>query len=70
MIWSVRQSVRSAHILAWNVFKGKIKLVQVEQPAGLSAIQISRLMEVGQVLVVGKDLDHGRGTEKVVAPFI
>ena len=70
VIWSVRQGVRSTEILAWNVLKGKIEFRQVEQPSGLSMIQITRLMEVGQVLVVCKDLDCGGGTEKVVAPGV
>ena len=70
MIWLVRQGVRSAEILAWYVLKGEIEFGQVEQPSGLPAIQIARLAEVCQVLVISQDLDHGRGTEKVVAPGI
>ena len=66
----VRQGVRSAEILAWDVFECEVELGQVKQPSGLSAIQVSRLTEVGQVLVVCKDLDHGGGTEEVVAPGI
>ena len=70
MIWSARQGIWSAEILAWYVLKGEIEFGQVEQPSGLPAIQIARLVEVGQVLVISKDLDHGGGTEKVVAPGI
>ena len=67
---TVTQGVWSTEIPAWNVFKGKIKLGQVEQPPGLSVIQIARLVEVSQILVVSKDSDCGGGTEKVVAPCI
>ena len=70
MIWSVRQGVRSAEILAQYVLKGEIKFGQVEQPPGLLVIQIVRLVEVGQVLVISKDFDCGGGTEKVVVPGI
>ena len=52
------------------MLKGKIKFGYVEQPSGLLVIQITRLAEVGQVLVVCKDLDHGGGAKKVVAPGI
>ena len=70
MIRSARQGIQSADIPAWNVFKGKIELGQVEQPPGLSVIQIARLAEVSQVLVVSKDSDCGGGTKKVVAPCV
>ena len=70
MIWSVRQGVRSTEILAQYVLKGEIKFRQVKQPPGLLVIQIVRLVEVGQVLVISKDLDCGGGTEKVVVPGI
>ena len=70
MIWSSRQGIWSAEILAWNVLKGKIEFGEVERPSGLPTIQIPRLAEVGQVFVISKDLDCGRGTKKVVAPGI
>ena len=70
MIRPARQGVWSREILAWDVFKCEVKLRQVKQPPGLLAIQVSRLAEVGQVLVVCKDLDCGGGTEKVVVPGV
>ena len=70
MIWSARQGVWSTEILARYVLKGEIEFRQVEQPSGLLVIQIARLVEVGQVLVISKDLDCGGGAKKVVAPGI
>ena len=52
------------------MFEFEVKLRQVKQPSGLSMIQVARLSEVSQVFVVRKDLDHGGGTEEVVAPGI
>ena len=37
---------------------------------GLTAIQISRLAEVGEVFMVSKDVNCSGGTKKVVAPGI
>ena len=70
MIWSSRQGIWSAEILAWNVLKGKIEFGEVERPSGLPTIQIPRLAEVGQVFVISEDLDSGRGTQKIVSPSI
>ena len=52
------------------MFESEVEFRQVEQPPGLAAIQVSRLTEVSQVLVVRKDLDRSGRTEKVVAPGI
>ena len=52
------------------MFEHEVELRQVEQPSGLSLIQISRLAEVSQVFVVHKDLDCGGGSKEVVAPGI
>ena len=70
MIWSVRQSIRSREIFARDVVKCQVELGKVEQPSGLSAVQVTRLVEVSEVFVVHKDLDCGGGAEKVVAPGI
>ena len=47
VIWSVRQGIWSAEILARDVLEGEIEFGEVEQPSGLSTIQITRLVEVG-----------------------
>ena len=70
MIWLMGQGIRYTEIPTQNVLKGEIKFGKIKQPSGLLPIQVVRLMEVGQVFVVCKNLDSSRGTKKVVSPSI
>ena len=62
------EGIRSGKEAAWNMDDFEIKVCKVKQPPCLSTVEILCLMEVRQVLVVGKDLDGERGSVEVVPP--
>ena len=63
MIWSAGQGIRSTEIFSWDVFEHEVEFRQVEQPLGLAAVQVARLVEVSKIFVVRKDQNCGGGTK-------
>ena len=51
-----------------NVDHFQIEVGEIEEPTGLSAIEVLSLAEVGKVLMVGEDLNRGGGALKVMPP--
>ena len=46
----------------------QIKVGKVDEPAGLSSVEVLGGTEVGEVFVVGEDLDGEGGSMEVVSP--
>ena len=46
----------------------QVKVRKVDEPAGLSSVEVLGGTEVGEVFVVGEDLDRERGSMEVVSP--
>ena len=50
--------------------KFEVEVCQVYKPAGLSAVEMLGLAEIGEVFVVSEDLNWERGSSKVMAPSL
>ena len=46
----------------------QVKVCEVDEPTGLSSVEVLGGTEVGEVLMVSEDLDWERGSMKVVLP--
>ena len=64
----VEEGIRSSEKTARDVDDFEIKISEVEQLSHLTTIEVLCLMEVHQVLVIGKDLDREGGTMEIVSP--
>ena len=47
----------------------EIKVLKKEGPASLSTREFTRVLEIGQILVVGEDRDGVRSSLQVLLPF-
>ena len=48
---------------------GQVKVLEKEKPLGLFSQEFSRFLEVGEVLVVCKNLHREGGSKKILSPF-
>ena len=62
------EGIRSSKEAAWDMDDFEVKISEIKQPLRLAMVEVLCLMEVHQVLVVGKDLDGERGSMEVVPP--
>ena len=46
----------------------QIEVGKIEEPTGLSAVEVLSLAEVGKVLMVGEDLDRDGGALEIMPP--
>ena len=65
---TAREGIRAGKEFSWDVDHFQVKVCEVNEPAGLSSVEVLGGMEVGEVFVVGEDLDWERGSVEVVPP--
>ena len=70
MIRAARKGIGGAKVFSWDVGKAKIKLRDVKKPASLATVELLGLPEIGELLVVGEDLDGGGGSEEIMSPGV
>jgi hypothetical protein len=63
-----RKGIRPSESRSRDMGNLKIKVGEVKKPTGLMMIQMLGTTEVGEVLVICKNLDRKRGTVKVLTP--
>ena len=65
---TVREGIGAGEEFSWDVDHFQVKVREVNEPTGLPSVEVLGGMEVGEVLVVGEDLDREGGSMEVVAP--
>lgn len=70
MVRPAREGIRGTEILARNILKSEVKFCEIKQPLCSALIEIARLTEISQVFVVHENLDHMRGSKKIMLPSI
>ena len=67
-VWATREGIRASEEFSWDVDHFQIKVCEVDEPTSLSSVEVLGGMEVGEVLMVGEDLDWEGGSVEVVSP--
>ena len=62
------KGIRAGEEFSWDVDHFQVEVHEVDEPAGLSPVEVLGGAEVGEVLVVGEDLDWEGGSVEVVLP--
>ena len=70
MVWAARESIGGTEVFPRDMGKAKIKFGEVEKPASLASVEFLGLAEVGEVLMVGEDLDRRGGSEEIMSPRV
>ena len=65
---TTREGIRAGEEFSWDVDHFQVKVREVDEPAGLSSVEVLGGTEVGEVFVVGEDLNWERGSVEVVPP--
>ena len=65
---SAREGVGSGKEFSGDMDHLEVKVGEVNEPACLAAVECLRLAEIGEVLVVSKDLHREGGAMEIVAP--
>ena len=63
-----REGVRAGKDFAWDMDRFQVEVREVDKPTGLSSVEVLGGTEVGEVLMVGEDLDWEGGSVEVVLP--
>ena len=63
----VGEGIRTGQEMSWDIDDFEVKISKVEQPSCLMTIEVLRLMEVHQVLVIYKDLDREEGAMEIMS---
>ena len=63
-----REGIRASEELSWDMDHFQVKIREVDEPAGLSSVEVLGGTEVGKVFVVSEDLDWEGGSVEVVSP--
>ena len=56
-VGTAREGVRAGKDFAWNMDHFQVEVCEVDKPTGLSSVEVLGGTEVGEVLIVGEDLD-------------
>ena len=64
-----RKGISGSHLCSWGNLPDNVKILEKEGPASLPAREFARILEVGQVLMVGEDRDRMWGALQVLFPF-
>ena len=56
------ESISGSHVSSRGDFPDEIKVLKKEGPASLSSGEFARVLEIGEILVIGKDGDGVRGS--------
>ena len=67
-VWTMRQGVRTGEEFSRDVDHFQVEIGEVNEPTGLPPVKVLGGTEVGEVLVVGEDLDWEGGSVEVVSP--
>ena len=65
---ATREGVWAGEELSWDVDHLQVKIREVNEPTGLSTVEVLGRTEVGEVFVVGEDLDRKGRPMEVVSP--
>ena len=65
---TTREGVRASKEFSWDVDHFQVEVREVDEPTGLLSVEVLRGTEVGEVFVVGEDLDREGGSVEVVSP--
>lgn len=68
MVRVAGKGIRASEVLSRNVSYPKIEVLKIKKPPGLAVVKVLSLSEIGQVLMVGKDLNRVWGTMEIMAP--
>ena len=64
-----RESISGSHLCPWGDLPDDIKVPEEEGPVSLVMSEFARILEVGQVLMVGENRDRMQDTLQVLSPF-
>ena len=67
-VGTAREGIRAGEEFSWDVDHFQVEVSKVNEPTGLSLVEVLGEMEVGEVCMVGEDLDREKGSMKVVLP--
>ena len=67
-VWATREGVGARKEFSRDMDHFQVKVCEVHEPAGLSSVEVLGGMEVGEVFMVGEDLDGEGGSVEVVSP--
>ena len=65
---TAREGIGASEEFSWDVDHFQVEVCEVDEPAGLSSIEVLGGTEVGEVFMVGEDLDGEGGAVEVVPP--
>ena len=65
---TAREGIRAGEEFAWDVDHFQVEVCEVDEPTGLSSVEVLGGTEVGEVFMVGEDLDWEGGSVEVVPP--
>ena len=65
----MRQGISGSHLCPRGNLPDDVKILEKEGPASLAMRELVRILEVGQVLMVGEDGDRMWGALQVLFPF-
>ena len=63
-----REGIRAGEQFSWDIDHFQVKVCEVDEPTGLSSVEVLGGTEVGEVLMVSEDLDWEGGSMEVVSP--
>ena len=53
-----RESISRSHLRPWGDLPNDVKVLEEEGPVGLATRKFSRILEIGQVLMIGENRDR------------
>ena len=65
---AMREGLGAGEEFSWDVDHFQVKVREVDEPTGLSSVEVLGGTEVGEVFMVGEDLDWEGGSVEVVPP--
>ena len=65
---TMREGIRAGEEFSWDMDHFQVKVRKVDEPTGLSLVEVLGGAKVGEILMVGEDLDWEGGSVKVVLP--
>ena len=66
---SSEQHICRGHFSSWSDLPLQVKVLEEEQPSGLSSGQLLRIFNIGEVLVVSDNGDWVCSSLKILVPF-
>ena len=63
------ESISGSHVSPWGDLPDEIEVLKKEGPSSLSTRKFTRVLEIGEILVVGEDRDGMRSSLQVLLPF-